>query len=141
MVSPRDADGLHACIGGGFQIHGGIADDDKMIWGVPHGLGDPESAFGVGFVRDAILLAEHLCEVNFRKHRVGDGAGELVGFVRKHGHLDAILLEIVQQVMDSRVGACAHCPAEVVVILEKGKERLDERRVRSGVNCAPDEHL
>ncbi len=102
-----------------FQIHGGIADDDTVFGGGADGLGDAGGARRVGFVRDAVLLAEQFGEMHQRKHGADDGLGELVGFVRKHGHLVAIALELIQQVVDSRIGFGAVGPAEVVVLFEK----------------------
>lgn len=57
VVAPCYGDGFHVCVGGGFEIHGGVADDDALPgWDAECGC-DFESASGVWLVGDVIVFS------------------------------------------------------------------------------------
>lgn len=109
--APCDADGEHACGGGGFHVGAGVADEGDGGWGEVEGGGDFEGGGWVGFARDGVALAEDWVEV------VGDEVvsdaleGEVVRFVGEDGDGDVSGGEGAEGVVDAGVGFGFEVPA------------------------------
>ena len=139
--APCDADGEHACGGGGFHVGAGVADEGDGGRGEVEGGGDFECGCWVGFARDGVALAEDRVEV-VGDEVVGDALeGEVVRFVREDCNGDVSGGEGAEGVVDALVGLGFEVPAAGVgdlvevedggggggVVLEvSGEDALDE---------------
>ena len=109
--APCDADGEHACGGGGFHVGAGVADEGDGGWGEVEGGGDFEGGCGVGFARDGVALAEDRVEL-VGDEVVGDALeGEVVRLVREDGNGDVSGGEGAEGVVDALVGLGFEVPA------------------------------
>ena len=115
--APCDADGEHACGGGGFHVGAGVADEGDGGGREVEGGGDFEGGGWVGFAGDGVALAEGGLKV-VGGEVVGDALeGEVVRLVGEDGDGDAGGGEGAEGVVDAGVGFGFEVPAAGVGFL------------------------
>ena len=134
MVAPGDGDGLHPGVAGGFEIDGGVSDEDAVSRREVHFFADVDGSGGIWLVGDAGFLPLDVMEADGGKQSLHDGDGEGMGLVGKNGEEVTCGLKAFQHLLNALVGDGALQPRLIVIGLECLLEGIDECRldVRQG---------
>lgn len=123
-VSPGENKRDHVAGVGGGEVHGGVSDIGNFAWFEIPLVDDVVSHGGIGFLREAFLMAHDLIEEMVRKKLRDDFRGMLMRFVREDRQRVFVGMKVLEKFKHTRINQGSGLPVLGVVPVERGENFL-----------------